>query len=170
MLARTMLADASMVAVGLGEYKISRHPQEVLVAYGLGSCVGVGMYDPVAQLGGLLHAVLPQRLNGSSGVLAAKYVDSGLAQLLREMQAAGASNERLVIRMAGGANMLTVSDLQKASNIGERNIVAAIATLSAMRLSCRAQDVGGNMGRTFRVYVASGRMTVRVIGAKEKDL
>lgn len=163
-----MLADQVPVAVGLGELKISRDPQEVLVAYGLGSCVGVGMYDPLTRIAGLLHAVLPQRHN-ATGLLSAKYVDSGLAQLLHTLRAAGAAPERLVVRLTGGANMLTVSDLQKAFNIGERNILAAHATLSTLRLVCRSQEVGGNAGRTFRVYVADGRMTVRAIGAKEKE-
>lgn len=163
-----MLAEPTLVAVGLGEFKISRDPHEVLVAYGLGSCVGVGVYDPITRLAGLLHAVLPQH-NTGAGLLSAKYVDSGLAQLLNELNAAGAGRERLIIRMAGGANMLTVSDLRKTFNIGERNILAANATLSALRLTCRSQEVGGNAGRTLRVYVADGRMTVRVIGAKEQE-
>jgi chemotaxis protein CheD len=162
-----MLAESVAVAVGLGEFIVSRDPQDVLVAYGLGSCVGVGMYDPVARVAGLLHAVLPQR-NSGAGLLSAKYVDSGLAQMLQEMNAAGAGRERLIVRMAGGANMLTVSDLQKAFNIGERNITAATATFAALRLTCHAQAVGGNAGRTLRVYVVDGRMTVRVIGAKEQ--
>ncbi len=164
-----MLAELCSVAVGLGEIKISRNPADVLVAYGLGSCMGVGMYDPEARVGGLLHAVLPVR-NGTGDVLAAKYVDTGLAQLLDELTQAGAERRRLIVRMAGGANMLGMSDPARLFNIGQRNIVAAHEFLTAHRLRAQAQTVGGTAGRTMRVYVANGRMTVRSMGHHEQDI
>ena len=68
-----MVVDATALAVGLGEIKVSRRPVEMLVAYGLGSCVGVGMYDPAARVAGLLHAVLPERLNRAEPI-SAKYI------------------------------------------------------------------------------------------------
>jgi chemotaxis protein CheD len=163
-----MVVETTAVAVGLGEYQVSRDPGDVLVAYGLGSCVGIAVYDPIARVAGLLHAVLPQR-PPEADPCSAKYVDSGLAQLLAEMGAAGALRRRLVIRMAGGANMLTVRDLQRVFSIGERNVTAAQAAFAAGGLTCQAQEVGGQTGRTLRVYVADGRMTVRVIGQQERD-
>ena len=35
-------------------------PEDVLITYALGSCVGVAIYDPVARVGGLLHYMLPE--------------------------------------------------------------------------------------------------------------
>jgi chemotaxis protein CheD len=163
-----MVASRSTLAVGLGEMKISRDPQETLVAYGLGSCVGVGVYDPQARVAGLLHAILPERPAGADP-LSPKYVDSGITGLLAALEAGGAERRRMVVRMAGGANMLTAPGFKQSLNIGERNVAAALAALSAHKLPVKSQEVGGHVGRTVRLYVADGRMTLRAIGNPERE-
>lgn len=157
------------LAVGLGELKISRDGQDVLVAYGLGSCIGIGMYDPAARVGGLLHAVLPYNPNGSLEHVY-KYVDSGLRSMLTELTRCGALQKRLVVRMAGGANMLLAPGFSQSLNIGTRNIEAAYASLLALGLNLNSQEVGGSIGRTVRFYVADGRMTIRTVGNQEREV
>lgn len=154
------------VGVGLGEIAVSQKKDEVLVAFGLGSCVGVGVYDPVKGIAGLLHAVLPEPLNGSD-LESTKYVGNGINKLLEEMTKNGAVKERLIVRIAGGANMLTSPGLSKTFDIGSRNIVSAVNVLNSLKLKIISQNVGGNIGRTFRVYVTDGKMTIRMIGEKE---
>ena len=156
------------VGVGLGEIAVSQNSDEVLVAFGLGSCVGVGVYDPVKGVAGLLHAVLPEPLNGSDKE-STKYVGNGINKLLDEMTKKGAVKERLLVRIAGGANMLTSPGLSKTFDIGTRNIAVAISILNSLKLKIISQNVGGNTGRTFRVYVADGKMTIRMIGEKETE-
>jgi chemotaxis protein CheD len=154
------------VGVGLGEIAVSQNRDEILVAFGLGSCVGVGAYDPVKKIAGLLHAVLPEPLNGSD-LESTKYVGNGIKKLLEEMEKQGAARERLIIRIAGGANMLTSPGLSKTFDIGTRNIAATISTLETLKIKIISQNVGGNTGRTFRIYVIDGKMTIRMIGEKE---
>jgi chemotaxis protein CheD len=155
--------------IGLGERVVSQNPLDVLVAYGLGSCLGISMFDPVKRISGMLHAVLPQRSNGADP-MSAKYVDSGIEGLLNEMIRAGADRRRIIIRMAGGANMLLTSGLSSTFDIGTRNISSAHTTLQRLNLPLKSEDVGGNLGRTVRVYVADGRMTVRILNGKEQEL
>ncbi|HRE25251.1 MAG TPA: chemotaxis protein CheD [Anaerolineales bacterium] len=162
------MADQAL-PVGLGEIKISNSPGDVLVAYGLGSCVGVGMYDPVAKVAGMLHAVLPQSLNGTEQV-PGKFVTTGVPKLIEEMEKAGALRSRLQVRMAGGANMLTAPGAKQAFNIGERNVLQAHTTLDTLRMRLQAEDVGGTVGRTVRLFVNDGRMTVKALGSQEKAL
>lgn len=157
------------LAVGLGEMQISRSPQDVLVAYGLGSCVGVGMYDPVAHIAGMLHAVLPAHPNGTNDQ-SPKYVDSGILALLVQMLRTGAERHRLVVRMAGGANMLVAPGFNQTFNIGTRNVEMAYATLASLNLKISSQEVGGTTGRTLRFYVTDGRMTIRTIGNQEREI
>ena len=157
------------LAVGLGEIKVSRQPEDVLVAYGLGSCVGVGAYDPVARVAGLLHAVLPERTNGAEE-FSPKFVDSGIPALLKELERAGAIRRRLIIRIAGGANMLLAPGFKQTFNIGDRNVAATRATLASLGLPIRGEAVGGQTGRTVRLLVSSGRMTVKVLGTGEIEL
>lgn len=158
--------------VGLAEYAISRSPADVLVAYGLGSCIGVTIVDPVSRLCGLLHAVLPRAVNGMDPVEfnPHKYVESGIESLIALLRQEGANPSRLIIRIAGGANMLKLSGLTQAFDIGTRNIEAARTTLDRLKMSPAAAEVGGHTGRTIRVYVAECRVTVRVIGEKEHEM
>jgi chemotaxis protein CheD len=156
------------LSVGLGELVISGDPEDVLVAYGLGSCVGVGMYSPSARVGGLLHAVLPENTDGDRS--STKFVDTGIPVMLERMQKAGADLRTIQVYMAGGANMLINTSLSKSFDIGTRNANAAIAVFEKLRVRLINSETGGNTGRTVRLYVAQGKMTVRVIGGQERDL
>jgi len=157
------------IVVGLAQLKVSRDPADVLVALGLGSCVGVAAYDPVSKVGGLLHAVLPER-NGRVGGLATKYVDSGIRALLNQMLANGASYRHLVIRMAGGAQMLIALGFKNVLNIGSRNVETARAVIQMEGLYCAGEETGGRSGRIFKLFISSGRATVRSVGQGEKDM
>lgn len=157
------------ISIGLGEMVISRNPQDTLVAYGLGSCLAIAMVDPVRHVSGMFHAVLPERTNGAEP-FSTKYVDSGIEGLLNAMLQAGADQTRIVLRMAGGANMLQSAAFVSPFDIGSRNIQAAHRTFDRLHLRLKNEQVGGTVGRTVRLYVGAGRMTVRIIGGKEEDL
>ena len=156
------------ISVGLGEKVISQNMDDILVAYGLGSCLGIGMFDPNTKISGLMHAVLPEKMNGADNPT--KYVDSGIQDLLDLMIKAGASKNRIIVKMAGGANMLTSPGFTKTFDIGTRNIQSAHRTLERLNMHLHKEDVGGNTGRTVRIYVITGRMTVKMIGGREVDL
>ncbi len=156
------------ISVGLGEIKFSREPDDVLVAFGLGSCVGVGMYDPTLHIGGLLHAVLP--VSNGSDPPTPKYVDSGIELLIGQLLKQGAVLSRLVVKMVGGANMLTAPGLSNTFDIGTRNVNAARIVLKEKGLKIRTEEVGGQIGRTVRLYVVDGRMTIRVMGGQEREI
>ncbi|HZW03315.1 MAG TPA: chemotaxis protein CheD [Anaerolineaceae bacterium] len=157
------------ISIGLGERSISQNKEDVLVAYGLGSCLAISMVDPARQIGGLLHAVLPEN-TGGGGLLSSKYVDSGIEGLLNDMLQAGAERYRIAVRMVGGANMLLSDSMANTFDIGSRNVLIARRTLEKLNLKVRSEHVGGHTGRTVRLYVGEGRTTVRVIGDKEEDL
>ena len=161
------------ISLGLGEQAITRDPEDVLVAYGLGSCVAVTMIDPVSHVSGLLHAVLPRRADGSESrrATAGTYVDDGIEGLIAAMVSEGAQKARLVVRLVGGANMLLSPAQGKTSfDIGTRNVDMAHTTLRRLNLPVAAEEVGGHTGRTVRLYVGDSRVTVRVIGEKEHEI
>lgn len=162
--------DASQViSVGLGELWVSRDPRVCLVAHGLGSCVGVCAYDPIAKAGALLHAMLPEQ-NGQATALATKYVDSGIRRMLEELAEVGAARHRLVVHLTGGAHMLTAPGFKNTLNIGARNAETARAVLQREGLRVAGEDIGGHWGRTVKLYVSNGRVTVRSVGKGERDL
>ena len=163
----------NLISLGLGESHVSRDPQDVLVAYGLGSCLGVCMIDPWARVAGLLHAVLPEQtsaLDPNSSAPAAKYVNRGIESLLADMLKEGAIKSRIIVRMVGGANMLISPALTSAFDIGTRNIEKARDTFKRLGMKIVAEEVGGHTGRTVRVYVADCRITVKQVGETEHEM
>jgi chemotaxis protein CheD len=160
------------IAVGLGELAITADPSAVIVAFGLGSCVGIVAYDPVNRVGGMLHAMLPsaagRNANGDRG--RTKFVDTGFEEMLARLTAAGARRERLIWRLAGGAQMLTAPGLTDRFNIGRQNVAAALDILARERFRLAGADSGGHEGRTVRLYMSDGRVTVRKVSGEERPL
>ena len=155
------------ITVGLAEIKISNDPDEILVAFGLGSCLGIGVYDPRIKLGGMLHAVLPK--NSNEADLSPKYVDTGIRLMLNQLVEKGLSRQRMIIKLAGGANMLNIGGSSSPFDIGSRNIESAKVTFKDLGIRPISQEVGGTTGRTVRLYITDGRMTIRMMGGKEKE-
>ncbi len=157
-------------SVSIGELVVSKSPQGVLVAYGLGSCVAVCMYDAAGGVAGMLHALLPSASNSRDSGNMAKFVDKGVPLLLEKMKASGALKSRMEVYMCGGAQMLTAPGFNNTLNIGARNVAAAEAALKDLGLRLRVRDTGGNSGRTVKLRVSTGKITVRTLGQGEKPL
>ncbi len=158
-------------SVSIGQIVVSKSAADVLVAYGLGSCVAVSMYDPQRKVGGMLHALLPSAANKSTMPdNPAKFVDLGVPLLLDEVLKLGASRSGLIVRLCGGASMLTSPGFKNTLNIGDRNVATAHEVLKSMGFSIKAQDTGGNNGRTAKLYIATGEMTIRTMGQQERPL
>jgi chemotaxis protein CheD len=160
-----------MVPVGIGELKISKDPLAVLVAYGLGSCVGVCVYDPESRTGGLAHVMLPNSAEAVSQRPLSKFADRAVPMLLEEMAKLGVPRRRLVSKIAGGAQMLVAPGFGgNGFNVGERNIEAVKAALERNRVPLLKADVGGHRGRTLAMHLAVGKILVRTIGETETEL
>lgn len=161
-----------MISIGMGEIKLSSDPEETLCALGLGSCIGVAMYDPGLPLAGMCHIVLPSSgICGDSGSEPGRYADTGIPELLRQMESAGATKSAIGVVVAGGAELFKMSGKQASVlNIGHRNSEAVRAALANLGLTVRAQDVGGNCGRSLSLNVADGIVTVRRLGEGDAQL
>ena len=164
-----MTAKVDLTVLGLGDMEVTRDPSVTLVCLGLGSCVAVCVYDPMAKVGGMAHIVLPQS-NGREDTSSAKYVDTGVPRLLAEMTKRGASLSRLIVKIVGGAQMSSAPGLNSIFNIGEKNLEATKSILAAHGISVAAADTGGSRGRTARLSVATGNLAVTRAGGIAKEL
>lgn len=157
--------------VGLGELKVGSQPGQVLVCYGLGSCVGLTLYDSVAHVGVMVHVVLPDSsLSRGQEAPPGKFADTGVAAAIEEAIKAGANRSRLVARIAGGARMLNVVGAGSKLDIGARNADAVRAALMTHKIRLTADDTGGTYGRTLQLFIASGRLLVSTVGRGEREL
>ncbi|MBN1890865.1 MAG: chemotaxis protein CheD [Thermoflexales bacterium] len=156
--------------VFIGEIVTSNAPDDVLVAYGLGSCVAVCLYDVQARVGGMLHALLPTANgNGRSGK-PTKYVDQGVPLLVETLLSLGAKRHRLAATLCGGAWMLNGSGDSGQKHIGALNVQAAQAALHAERIRVKAHATGGSTGRTVRLILADGTVMVKMMGEGERPV
>jgi chemotaxis protein CheD len=167
-------------AVPIGEAFVSRAADDVLVAYGLGPCVAVCLYDPVARVGGMLHALLPTPLDNpmeAKGTLdpttySARFVDQGISLLINALVKLGSKRTRLIAHLCGGAQAMTAPGSEEKSklNIGERNVQVAKRALQAKGIWIKTQDTGGCTGRTVKFYIATGQVSVSTPGQEEQFL
>lgn len=161
----------NILNVGMGEIKISKSPDAVIAAPGLGSCIGLAIYDPIIKLGGMAHIVLPDSSSiNKPGTLPGKYADLAIPEILDQMIKMGARKRNLIIKIAGGAQMFSFEKGGNVLNIGMRNAIAVKAMLSKEGLTIKANDTGGNKGRTVRLDISSGKVYVKIIGQQEVEI
>ncbi|MFO8116295.1 MAG: chemotaxis protein CheD [Halorubrum sp.] len=138
---------------------------ETLTTSGLGSCVAVALVDERTGVRGLLHAMLPASDEArTAAARRGKYVDSGIHGLIDELVGVGAAPDRLEARVAGGAEMLDLTDA-----VGPRNVERAERCLAAAGVPVVASDVGDGVGRTVR-FEAGGGLVVRAADGFERTL
>ena len=163
-----MVAAATEQALGLGEWAVSTSPGEVLTCLGLGSCVAIAIHDAAVPVAGMAHLVLPDSSAGRASVVSpAKFVDLGVPLLVDAMVEAGADRSRMNVHLVGGASMLEVAERPNTMQIGERNVSAVRAAVSAQQLAVHGEHMGGSSGRTVRLHVATGHVEVSTAGQKQ---
>ncbi len=155
------------IQVGIADYKIARDPIR-LITLGLGSCVGVSLFDPITRIGGLLHVMLPDSTQFSNVIKPAKFADLGIPLLLKEMQSLGASIGRIQAKLVGGAQMFSGLDDKMTLNIGLRNTEKSREMLKKIGIPILHEEVGGNRGRTMILDTQNGQVTIRTLGNKLK--
>lgn len=114
----------NIIRIGMADLKASHHPA-ILTTLGLGSCVGIALYDRTTKIVGLAHAMLPDSSQVKNKTNAAKFVDTAIELLVKEMLSLGASKKRIVAKLAGGAQMFTFTQGAELMRIGQRNVAAA---------------------------------------------
>lgn len=156
------------IVVNIADFAVTTG-DAVLVTSGLGSCVAVALHDPVSRIAGLAHVLLPSAGFGPPSIHPAKYADTGVALLAEEMRRLGASQNRMVARLAGGARMFAAL-LSSGINMGQRNIDATRKALYKLGIPVVAEDVGGEYGRSVSVVASTGAMTVRSLVGGDREL
>ena len=138
--------------------------EDTLVTLGLGSCVAVMLYDPVARVGGLAHILLPSPSLTRERDNPGRFPQTAIPLLVEQMVAAGAMSRRLHARLAGGASMFAGLLQGRTMPMGERNLAATRSVLRAERIPISGEAVGGDFGRSVRFMVGEGRIEIRAVG------
>lgn len=155
--------DNTILRVGMAEAKITRSPGR-LVTVGLGSCVGIILYDKLSKISGLVHIMLPYNNSKKSNVNEFKFADSGVKVLIKMMLDFGANQKFIVSKIAGGAQMFATKAKLDIMNIGLRNVIATKEILNELGIPIISEDTGGNYGRTIEFSSENGMLFIKTIG------
>ena len=157
------------IVVGVADCRTSADPSSTIATYALGSCIAVAVHDPVAKVGGLLHFMLPESSMDRSKAEQnpSMFADTGIPLLFRQAGERGADRKRLVVQLAGGAQMI---DAEGVFSIGKRNLLAARKILWQNGIIVRCEAVGGAVSRTVKLEVGSGQLWLREAGLPEREL
>lgn len=148
------------IRVGIAEYKAAYRPYKILTI-GLGSCVGIALYDGVNKIGGLAHIMLPDSTQFSNITNPGKFADLAIPLLLDKMISMGACRINMKAKIGGGASMFNFHDKSLIMDIGSRNVAAVKKTLSKLSIEITGEDTGGSHGRTMILDTDTGKTFIK---------
>lgn len=149
--------------VGISDMKVSNNPEDVLVTYSLGSCIGIVIWDPQAKVGGLLHYMLPDSRIGRQKGIDNPYMfaDTAIPAFFRESYNLGALKSRMVVKAVGGSQLLDSAGI---FNIGSRNYQVMRQIFHRNNVVVSGEDIGGTVNRTVSLIVATGQTILKISG------
>lgn len=157
----------ALIKVGMADLKAVKYPEN-LTTLGLGSCIGITLYDPTTKVSGMAHFMLPDSTQIKNNENKAKFGDTAIEELYRQMIGLGASKTRMVAKIAGGAQMFSFGGKNELMRIGERNAIAAKVKLKSLGIRLVAEDIGSNYGRTIEFMSENGDLHIKTIGKELK--
>jgi Chemotaxis protein; stimulates methylation of MCP proteins len=145
---------------GIGEMKVAHNPHQLIIM-GLGSCIGLALYDRYARVGGVAHIMLPEGKSNCDAEKCCKFANRAVPLLIKGMLRYKARQERMVAKIAGGASMFSAMD---SLQIGARNAKVVKEELKRMGIKLIAEDTGGNCARTVTLDTCTGEFRVKTKG------
>lgn len=157
-----------IVKVGMADMKICESPIK-LTTLGLGSCVGIVLYDKITKISGMIHIMLPDSTKIKNNSNRAKFADTGIADMFHQMLDKGAKQDGMIAKIAGGAQMFSFgSNYNDLMSVGEKNVSAVKNILEQMKIKIMAEDTGLNYGRTIIFNSIDGSLLIKAVGKDEK--
>lgn len=160
---------AEMIKVGMADLNIC-HAPDAITTLGLGSCVGIALYDSISRIAGLAHIMLPDSTQVRQNQNKAKFADTGIDLLIETMVKAGANRKMLTAKIAGGAQMFAFSGNSDMLRVGERNVSAVKGKLASLGIRILSEDTGLNFGRTVEFYPETGDFVIKSVGKPSKTI
>ena len=156
-----------LIKVGMADLNVCLPPKGI-TTLGLGSCVGIVLYDPYKKISGMVHVMLPDSTKIKNNENKAKFADTGIDELIKRLIKLGANRNSLVAKIAGGAQMFAFKSNNDMLRIGDRNVEATKEKLKAEGIRILAEDTGLNYGRTIEFYPETGELLVKSVGKQSK--
>ncbi|KOO49268.1 chemotaxis protein CheD [Viridibacillus arvi] len=165
-----MIDSASVVKVGIAQMDVVKAPNTIRTS-GLGSCVGVVLYDESKGVAGLIHVMLPDsQLGRTDSINVAKFADTGIPAMVNQLKQEGVQPFKLKAKIAGGAQMFQFTSSKDSMRIGPRNVEAVKLQLKKLSIPLIAEDTGGSSGRTIEFDLHTTKLNIRTVNQGVKDI
>ncbi|MGE7917883.1 chemotaxis protein CheD [Viridibacillus sp. NPDC093762] len=165
-----MIDSSSVVKVGIAQMDVAKAPNTIRTS-GLGSCVGVVLYDELKGVAGLIHVMLPDsQLGRTDSINVAKFADTGIPAMVNQLKQDGIQPFRLKAKIAGGAQMFQFTSSRDSMRIGPRNVEAVKLQLKKLSIPLIAEDTGGSSGRTIEFDLQTTKLNIRTVNQGVKDI
>lgn len=151
------------IKVGIADLNLVLNPG-IIMTIGLGSCIGIALYDKKQKVAGLSHIMLPDSTQFRNVTNPMKFADSAIPILIEKMEKQGCRKQNIIAKIAGGASMFNFTDKSIISDIGKRNSEAVKKVLREIGIPIVAEDTGGNKGRTMILESSNGKVTLKIVG------
>lgn len=160
----------SSYVLGMGDMVVANAPAK-LVTLGLGSCIGLVVFDSTAKVAGMAHIVLPDS-RGSKGLeKIGKFADTAVPAMVDEMIRKGASKARMRAKIAGGAQMFAIpGSSADFLTVGARNVKQTTIHLAKLGIVLVASDTGGNKGRTVEFATDTWMLKIKTLGKGTSEI
>lgn len=158
---------SEIIRVGIADMNICKAPDKI-TTIGLGSCIGVVLYDSNAKVAGLVHIMLPDSTKIKQNQNKLKFADSGIDMLISELERRGIRRSDLKAKIAGGAKLFNFLSSSELGSIGDKNIAAVHDKLQALGIRLISEDVGLDFGRTIVFDPETSELTIIKAGKDKK--
>lgn len=158
------LSNCKEIKIGIAEWAVARAPDKI-ITLGLGSCVGLTLFDPILKIGGMVHIMLPDSTQFQTADNKAKYADTAVQLLLDQITKCGSEPKKLQAKLAGGAQMFNFKGRTNILQIGARNSAMVKSILSDLHIKILSERIGGSIGRTMIFDLGSGDVIIKTIGS-----
>ena len=155
------------ILIGMADLNVAGSPDK-LTTIGLGSCVGLVLYDATNKIGGMAHIMLPSSAINTDTKNKAKFADTAFDSLVKMIASRGGNTKKLVAKLAGGANMFTTTSQSDIMKVGQRNVDMCRQILKKHDIPIIAEDTGGNIGRTIEFCCETSLLKVRTVWPKNE--
>lgn len=153
----------NMIKVGMADLNTCKTP-DAITTLGLGSCIGVVLYDSRKKICGMVHVMLPDSTAIKNNDNVAKFADTGIKALLEQLEKIGVTKSGLQAKIAGGAQMFAFNTNNDMLKVGQRNAESVRKVLNQYGIRIVAEDCGANYGRTIEFYPETSELYIKAIG------
>ena len=156
--------------VGMADLIVVNAPAR-LITLGLGSCIGLVIFDSTAKIVGMAHIMLPDSRGAKTIEKVGKFADTAVPAIVDEMIKKGASKAHMKAKIAGGAQMFALPGAQTDFlAVGARNVKETTDHLAKLGIALVASDTGGNKGRTVEFSTINWMLTIKTLGKGKSEI